>query len=329
MKENSDKNTYDSETRIDELLNSFIDGELASDQRTKVEELTARDAGIAQRLRELQKCKTLLGALPRAEAPPQVLEGVKATLAQRHLQTRYSALGKETQKKYPRVRRVLAAAAMIGLVVVLSTVMRTMNAPQDPSEKPIAPKTIEGGFNILAPQEFRGRLELKTRDVVAVSASVNKAIENIHHSEAITPVRRQERRIYTLSCSKEDIKSLLANLEPMWPVLDTATLSVNTDVFGERITVEAVTTEQIATIIDQDYLDKRIETARDFSALNNITLLLPDRAIATAIEGQNKDLIHQLQVPKPALAQREAPVVKTSSQQEDKDTVHLTILVSR
>ena len=320
MRENSDNNTYDAEARIDELLNSYMDGELTTSQNTEVEDLLARDDGIAQRLRQLQKCRTLLGALPCVEAPPKILEGVKATLAERALQVERPISDRVRQMKYPRVRRVLAAAAMIGLAAVLTTVTRTMFTPQTPSEQPFT--------NVLTPREFSGTLELKTSDVIAVSASVNKALEDIHLSEAIKPASRQERRIYTLSCSKADARSLLADLEPVWPELDSATLRVNTDVFGERIVVEAVTTEQVAKIIEQDHSGKRIEMARELAALNHMDSLLPDRAIANAIEGQNDDTIPRWQAPKPILTEPEDPIVKKSTQPEDKETVHLTIVVS-
>jgi hypothetical protein len=330
MRENSDKNTYDSETRMDELLNSFIDGELTTGQQTEVEDLIACDVRIAQRLRELRKCKMLLGSLPRSEAPPQVLEGIKASLVERTLHAEKPISDKGTQKKYPRVRRVLAAAAMIGLVAVLATVMRTMVTSQAPSEQPFVSETIEGakpGLDAFARRGFSGRLALKTSDLVAVSASVNKAIEGINLSEAISPARRQDRRIYTLSCGKEDLKSLLTDLEAIWPVLDSATLSVNTEIFGEQIVVKAVTTEQVTEIIEQDDPAKRIDMAKDFAALNGMALLLPGKAIATAIEGRNKDLVHQWRVSKPALAESEEPAGKTSDLR-DKETVHLTIVIS-
>jgi hypothetical protein len=315
MTENSDKKMYDSEARIDELLNSYIDGELTVDQQSEVEELIAREDGIAQRLRQFQKCKTFIGALPRAEAPPHVLEGVKTAIAGKSISDRRS------QKTYPRFRRVLAAAAMIGIAVMMTTVMRTIISP----ERPVPGKS---SANIPAPREFSGKLELRTNDLVAVSASVNKAIESIHHSEAIPTARREDRRIYSLSCSKENLKNLLASIEHMWPELDSATLSVNTGVFGEKIVVETVTTEQIEKIVEQDNPGKRIEIARDFAVLNHMDSHLTDRAIANAIEGQNKNLTHQLQVIKPSLARREDPAPRTPDQLEEKDTVHLTIIVS-
>jgi len=330
MRENSDKNTYDSEARIDELLNSYIDGELKTGQKTEVEDLIARDPTMARRLRQLQQCKTLLGALPRAEAPPTVLEGVKASLAERTLQTGRSVTNERIQKKYPRVHRVLAAAAIIGLAAVLTTVMRPLLTERPASEQPFTAETNEGTqspLKILTPREFSGTLELKTSDLLAVSASVKKAIEGIHRLEAIRPERREDRRIYTLSCRKEELNSLLADLEPVWSALDSATLCVNTNVFGERVVVETVTTEQIAKIAEQDYLENRIEIARDFAALNKMASLLPGKAIATAIEGQDDYLVHPWRVPKPSLAEREDPIGKTPGQTEDQQTVHLTIVV--
>jgi hypothetical protein len=331
MTENSDKNTYNSETRIDELLNSLIDGELTPGQQTEVESLIADDVRIARRLRQLQQCKTLLGSLPRSEAPPSVLEGVKASLAQATLHTSPSISDVGSPKSYPRVRRVLAAAAMIGLVVVLTTVMRPLVTSQTPPEQPVASDTTEGttsGIHTVILREFSGRLALKTSDLVAVSASINKAIEGIDLSEAISPSRRQERRIYTLSCSKEDLKLLLSELESVWPALDSATLAVNTEVFGEQVIVKTVTPEQVERIVEQDNPVKRIEMAKDFAALNTMALLMPGQAVATAIEGQNDYSIHEWRVPKPALAKPEEPVRKTPSQSEDKEKVHLTIVVS-
>ena len=70
---------------IDELLNSFIDGELAPRQHTEVQRLLAHDDTIAHRLKELQQCKMFLSSMPVVEAPPQILENVKASLARRTL----------------------------------------------------------------------------------------------------------------------------------------------------------------------------------------------------------------------------------------------------
>ena len=85
MKENPDMNTNDSNERIDELLNSYIDNELTAEQKAEVESLVDHNKKIAQRLRQFQKCRILVGSMPFAEAPASVLEGVKTSLAGRAL----------------------------------------------------------------------------------------------------------------------------------------------------------------------------------------------------------------------------------------------------
>ena len=64
----------------DELLCSFIDGELPLRQQTEVQRLVARDPEVAQRLRQLQNCTNLVSALPRAEAPGEMLEQIRVSL---------------------------------------------------------------------------------------------------------------------------------------------------------------------------------------------------------------------------------------------------------
>ncbi len=71
------------EPNIDELLNSFIDGEFTHRQATEVQRLISHDTQIAQRLRELQKCKMLVGSLPFEKAPAEMAEQIKASLAGR------------------------------------------------------------------------------------------------------------------------------------------------------------------------------------------------------------------------------------------------------
>jgi anti-sigma factor RsiW len=59
---------------IDELLCSYLDGELPPRQQTEVQRLVARDPEVGRRLRQLQNCKTLISALPRAQAPAEMLD---------------------------------------------------------------------------------------------------------------------------------------------------------------------------------------------------------------------------------------------------------------
>jgi len=294
---------------MDELLNSFIDGELPPRQQTEVQRLIAHDEKIAQRLRQLQKCKMLLSSLPVAEAPPQILENVKVSLARRTLLGEQpSAFDERVGARHLLGRKVFAAAAMLGLVGILTAVVYTIVAPQPVTQGPVAierrdlPPIIEvvepAPRLIAAP--FSGRLELQTNYLPAVVAFINRAIEeNIPSDEWIASGRSDVREPHALICSSESFNLLSAELGNIWDKLDSATLFVDTEVFGQRIVVDAVTAEQIAGIVNQDDSKRRIEVAKG--------LIIP---------------------PKPVLTSNQKTITKAVTVTETDKNVHLTITVT-
>ena len=301
--------TNASNERIDELLNSYIDDELTAEQKAEVESLVDHDAKIAQRLRQFQKCRILVASMPYAEAPVSVLEGVKASLAG----------NVQAGKKYVLVRKVLAAAAMIALAAVLSAVIHRFAPLQTAPEESVA-RTV-------AVSEFSGRLELKTSALNAVDAFIKSAIDDNGLSASINPEHRQSRRIYSLSCSREGLNTLLADLDDIWSELDSATLFVNTEIFGVQTVVDAVTTKQIAEVAGQDNSERRTELAKDFAVLNNIAEHLPDKEIRVAIEAGKSDLTQQWRIIKPVLTGNQNSVKKPSDQVQGKQNVRLTIIL--
>ena len=222
------------ESNIEELLNSFIDGELTQREANEVERLIADDARIAQRLRELQKSKMLVGSLPRAEAPAEMAEQIKASLERRTLPAQQPRhLDELAGVRQLLVRKVLAAAAMIVLVAVLGAVIYTIVAPE--SVPPAA--------------GFRGRLELKTTDLVAVDAVIKRAIED-NGLKYSTLGSQRDKSVYALSCSREGLSSLLADLNDIWERFDSATLFVEAKPpAGGRVVVDGVSAEQIVNLI--------------------------------------------------------------------------------
>jgi len=321
MKENPDMDTNASNERIDELLNGYIDDELTAGQKAEVESLIDLDAKIAQRLRQFQKCRILVGSMPVAEAPASVLEGVKASLADISLPSEKQPTYREQAgKKYVLVRKVLAAAAMIGLAAVLSAVIHKYVPLQPAPEKPAARMVAASGFS--------GRLELKTSALNAVDAFIKSAIDDNGLSVTINPERRQGRRVYSFSCSREGLNSLLADLDNIWSKLDSATLFVNTEVFGVQTVVDAVTTKQIAEIAGQDNSEQRIGLAKDFAVLNNMAEHMPDKDIRVAIEAGKSDLTEQLRVLKPVLTESQKSVKKPADQVQEKQKVRLTIILN-
>ena len=293
---------------MDELLNSFIDGELPARQHTEVQRLVDHEEKIAQRLQQLRKCKMLLSSLPVTEAPPQILENVKASLARKPLLVEQPlAFDERAGTRHLLGRKVFAAAAMLGLVGILTAVVYTIVAPETVRQRrvaverrdlPTAVDVVKPGPTIVA-APFSGRLELRTSYLPAVVSFINRAIEdNVPSDEWIASDQSNVKEPHALICSSESFNLLLAELGNIWDKLDSAHFFVDTEVFGEQVVVDAVTAEQILGIVNQDDSKRRMEVAKDFAVLNNMAELLPGREILAAIDDTTLGLITP---PKPVL----------------------------
>jgi len=219
---------------IDELLNSFIDGELTQRHQTEVQRLISHDPRVAQRVRELQKTKMLVSSLPTAEAPADMAERVKASLEKMPIpREQPSRFDQRKGARYLLVRKVLAAAAMIGLVAVLTVVVYTIVAPEK-----LSPAT-----------GFKARLELKTSNLPAVDSAINKAIENSGLSGFVSPRRQGNKSVYAITCSRDALGLFLADMQNVWRRFDSATLFVDAKPPGKQVVVNDVKPEQIANLI--------------------------------------------------------------------------------
>ncbi len=236
---------------IEELLNSYIDGELTERENTEVQRLVSHDEQVAQRLRELQTCKILVSSLPRAEAPARILDEVKASLETEAVSDERDwneePSGGRVGVRHLMVRKLFAAAAMIGLVAVLSTVIYTIVTPVTP---PIPP---------LPAVAFDGRLELKTDALSTVNTFIERAIEEKGLSDSISVTNQNGKRVYSLTCSREDLNLLLAGLTDVWEKCNSTTLSAKIPVEKE---FDNVSTERIITIVD-DLIPVKPDLTRD------------------------------------------------------------------
>jgi anti-sigma-K factor RskA len=316
---------------IDELLNSFIDGELDQRHQTEVQRLIKHDERIAERLLTLQKCKRLVSSLPYTEAPQELLGDIKASLKERKLLVQ-PARGEQRHReregaRHLLVRRLTAAAAMIGLVAVLAAVIYSIVAPQVVTEPAVTVATAEKPIRqtTLAEMKFSGRLELKTSSPSEVAAFINKAIEyNIPSDERTVAVPGKLRESHALICSRQNLRVLMDELGTIWDKIDSATLLVNTDRPEGQIVIDAVAPEQIIEIAKQDDFEMQIKTAKYFAAMNDMAEHSPGKEVLVAIDNSTP---HLLTIPKPVLTSSEKPVTKPSAQAEDSRKVHLTITV--
>jgi len=317
---------------IDELLNNFIDGELTESQLTDVKQMITHDSSVARRLQQLQQCKTLISSIPHVAAPSGLLEQVKASLERRTLLAVPSSVVGQGMKSL-LMRKVIAAAAMIALVSVLGVVIYTIIAPDTGGRQvihiadlqPAAPIGVtDSGIGASLDKGFIGRLELRTADLVAVDAFLNRAIEDNRLSDCVTSGHLGDRKLYSLSCSKEGLNLLLADLGSIWGRFDSTRLLVETEQFGSPIAVAAVKAEQISDVVNQDNLKTCAEVARGFAVLNNVAMLMPGQEVLAVIE---KDAADLPAIPKPVLTWNQKKVEKTAVQTEGKARVNLTIVL--
>jgi len=219
---------------IDELLNSFVDGELTERQKTEVQRLISHDAKIAQRLSQLQKCRMLVASLPYEQAPEDMVEQVKVSLERKTLlDEQLITFDERKGARQLMFRKVLAAAAMIGLVAVLASVIYTIVTPESAT-----PAT-----------GFKGRLELKTNNLLVADTVINKAIKDNDLADSVTLKRQRDKNIYTLVCSRDNLSSLLANLKNSWEKFDSATLFVETKMQDKQVVIDNVNVKQIVDLI--------------------------------------------------------------------------------
>ena len=313
---------------IERLLNGYIDGELTVRRQTEVKRLLKNDPRIAERLRQLQKCKMLISSIPGAEAPPEMAEDVKARLARRSL------LGEEAAALNERagirdlfLRKVFAAAAMIALVAIFGTVIYSIIAPPTiPHQPPIAvprriTKAVEAPATMLA--KFNGRLELTTPAFIEMDASINRAIAENGFVECISRERLGERTTYVLTCGRKGLSRLLGRLDKNWARLSSATLFVETRVFARPVAVDAVTTDQIIEITTQTTSQNALRVARDLALVNNVTEQIRNSALLTA--EKTPDLTPW---PRPRLTMP-LPKEKIEQTAADKTKVELVIVLTR
>lgn len=301
--------------QIDELLCSFIDGELPLRQQTEVQRLVARDAEVAKRLRQLQNCRNLIQALPAEQAPADMLEHVKRSLERRTL---LGDRAVSTQNRaglwHLKVRRFLAAAAMIALMGGLGAVVYQILAPVQPSGSgrlvadgtdsvPMAPEITEmpAAPILVAGEGFSGKLELRTTAVNQADSFIKRAIENNGLKGFAQSQTLVDRRVYQIECSREGLDRLVADLGTIWERFDSATLTVNTDRFADPVVVQSVTSRQTAQIINQDSTAASAQLARSTAVLNRFAEAMPGRGILPASDDQTMTIAAP-EIPRPTMA---------------------------
>jgi hypothetical protein len=332
---------------IDELLSGYLDGQLSERHCTEVKRLIAHDEQVARQLQQLEKCRELLAGLPRAKAPAGLVEAVKESLERRVLVDEYyQRSGVRAGQRSLFVRRLVAAAAMVALAGALGLVVFNILRPEPAVHKPLAkPEWTEPGYSepgsggtmtaadytvvagadsVTAAMAGQMKLELKTSDPASAAKLLSRLIYDSGLADYASPAVQAGRFVYSLRVSREDMAALLADLGGTWSRFDETSLTVAGRQLGEAVRVDGVSLEQLIAISQQDDVQRRAATARDFGKLNRIAAQLPGRQALIAIAGSEQE---PLNVNKPVLTwARPGGAEKTTASQQP-ERVHLTIIV--
>ncbi len=324
---------------LDELLSSFMDGELSPRQRTEVQRMASHDPQVARRLQQLQNCRSLFCSMPMDKAPSDLLEQIKVSLERHSLLQEQPAVRRRSIGAWQLAfRRLVAAAAVLVLMGVLGVVVYQIVAPVPPGTlPPVAdnrrPSGTERDRTIVTPLAvadagFTGRLELRTARLAYADTFVAREIANSGLSGVDESDVMGNRRVYQITGTRESVNRFVASLSRVWQNFDGAVLQVDRpDNAGAPVIVEAVTPEQAAGIVAQNSTQASVETAAGYAVLNRVAKNMPGGEIRPLIQDDPGPLLAALSIPKPRETGPETSAPTAQVRPEGKAQVSLTIVL--
>lgn len=324
-----------SNSNIDELLCSFIDGELPARQKTEVQRMVARDPEVGQRLRQLQNCSNLVSALPRAEAPDDMVEQIRLSLERRTLLgERPTSSSGRAGRWHLRMRRMMAAAAMIALFGGLGLVVYQIVSPIAPTDSPsivannddltTSPVPTAPPVIVAAEPGFTGRLEFHTAAMAQADSVIKGAIRENGLDEFAQTDGGEGTRVYQVACSREAAEQLVADLSAIWENSESVKLMVESDRFNESVAVDSPTLQQVAKIIGADSAGASLAVAR----LENFTQQMPGHSIVAAASSDDMEIDVLPVLPRPKVVSDEADALVIPPAEEGAVKTTLTIVLS-
>jgi len=323
---------------LDELLSSFMDGELSPRQRTEVQRLAAHDPQVARRLQQLQNCRSLFCALPAAKAPGDLLDQIKSSLERQSLLQETPLIGRRSLGAWQLAfRRFVSAAAALVLMGVLGAVIYQIVSPVPQggagsvadTARPVEREPAGAGTPALmvADGGFTGQLELRTARLVQADTFVARAIENSGLSVRTEPGLVESQRVYRIAGSRASVNRFVASLSGVWNNFDGAVLRVDRPDSPEAsVVVEAVTPEQAYAIVAQNSTEASVAAATGYAVANHLEKNMPGHEIRPLNQYQPGSLLAAINKPMPKETGPDTSV-PTAPSPEPEAKVSLTIVL--
>jgi negative regulator of sigma E activity len=306
---------------LEELLSSYIDGELSERQCNEVRRLVGHSDEAAAILKQLQKNKALLGSLSRAQAPAHLFDNVRASLERSVLLDEYH--GKQSIKAgivHLYTRKMIAAAAMIALVGALGFVIYNITKQDSPSKQ----ITVNTNWQKMPEKAVvkslaKMELQLQTDQATAVNQFIYRNIildNGLQNSATIKD--DTDKKVYAISCSRASAQMVLEGLGMIWDKFKGTQLLID----GLEMPVTDVTVAQAIEIAKEPSAQEQIKLAKEFFAANKERIEPPVAAVVAADSNGTPEVM----IIKPALAGGAAK--PGPNEPADTQKINLTIIVT-
>jgi len=310
--------------QIEELLNSYIDGELDERKSNEIKRLIDNDKEVFDFYDSLKRYKNLMDAVGQVPSPEGLCDSITKQLERQILLADTGIYSHRAGKRHLIVRRFMTVAAIIALAAVLSMIILDIFVPKSSRDKFFSNATRKQSFKQVLyekpfpdekpPQQDKRIIPAKNYDVplvavltlqtespIEVDWLVAKALTTTGLFNQTVAIDRQPGSVrYVLSCSNESVANLLAELSFVWPQCRSAKLAIGTEQAGKYITINNISAQQAMDVCRADNFSVRLRMAGDLAIIN--------RAAAENIEKlyaiDNIDY-EKLYSQKPALASTE------------------------
>lgn len=291
----------------EELLGSFVDGELTHRQAEEIRHLAEQDPAVRQRINELENLQGLLRALPRLEAPPGLNDQLKALLMRNaRLGNKNAAPVSSPGPRHVLLRRVRAVAAIVGIVIALAALIHLTWDSSEPG-LPSAGR-LEVPSTAPAGQARSGamvaRLELDVASFSTVDVVMNRAIEHNGLSPYTDKTVEGKAKVYRIRSSRQAVTAFLEDFSPAWSQFERASLRLVTEDFGNPLVLEMLSAVQMLEIFQRESAGQSVDLARRLAVQNSMERLrVADRL--EKLTHEHLDLV-AARVPNPMLTSRES-----------------------
>ena len=295
------------------LLSAYLDGELSSAQNEKVEKRLATDAQARRQLAELREAIKWVRSTPRARAPKGMAELIQQGLERDLLLGEGQVLGDREGQKHLRLRRFLAAAAMVALMVgigtmvfmVLSPASRTQPKPTVTADETLVSTPPDMSETTASQAEETYASEVASASVTGMDESLAEEPESIVLADLLLPqLRRGSAHLVVRTAdrvaTRQRVQAFLADnqLDDVVQRVvsgeeDRYALLCSAETFGQLYrTVSEIPTEQIGAVVDDAGADDAtiVPDITEIQTLKLATARTPGDRLAYAKRFRRKNM---------------------------------------